>query len=430
MSADATNPQELTVGHLPEGAEVQQNIGQRRRTGRIWQGIFLASIIFSLLALLTLILDVANDAFGLVATESSVDVAEVTGGRELSALSQAELVTIVEANTSGRVQARLNREQPLAERSQEDLVGVIEIEVLKSSLVGVWPLWESLTQRPAIEAAVAEKNPRAQIVWRSWITPDFLTRPMSSVALNAGLRTAILGTLWVTILTALFAIPIGVCAAIYLEEYADQRTWYNKVIQTNINNLAGVPSIIYGMLGLAIFVRVFEPFTSGAIFGAGSGGDGTLNGRTVIAAAFTMALLILPIIIIASQEAIRAVPNSMRQGSYGLGATKWQTVQKIVLPQAMPGILTGVILSISRAAGETAPLILVGASTFIVSDPSGPFSKFTVVPIQIYNWTSRPEQEFKDVAAAAIIVLLVLILIFNTSAVLLRNYFRSKRVSA
>jgi len=183
------------------------------------------------------------------------------------------------------------------------------------------------------------------------------------------------------------------------------------------------------MLGLAIFVRVFEPFTSGAIFGAGSGGDGTLNGRTVIAAAFTMALLILPIIIIASQEAIRAVPNSLRQGSYGLGATKWQTVQNIVLPQALPGILTGVILSISRAAGETAPLILVGASTFIVSDPNGPFSKFTVVPIQIYNWTSRPEQEFKDVAAAAIIVLLVLILIFNTSAVLLRNYFRSKRVS-
>jgi phosphate transport system permease protein len=201
----------------------------------------------------------------------------------------------------------------------------------------------------------------------------------------------------------------------------------SAVTQTNISNLAGVPSIIYGMLGLAIFVRTLEYLTSGALFGQSS--DATANGRTIISAAMTMALLILPIIIIAAQEAIRAVPTSLRQGSYGLGATKWQTVKNIVLPQAFPGILTGIILAVSRAAGETAPLLLVGASTFIVSDPSGPFSKFTVVPIQIYNWTSRPETEFKAIAAAAIIVLLVLILIFNATAVLLRNYFRSKRVS-
>jgi phosphate transport system permease protein len=172
-------------------------------------------------------------------------------------------------------------------------------------------------------------------------------------------------------------------------------------------------------------VRTFEPFTSGAAF---SGADGTANGRTVISAAATMALLVLPVIIISSQEAIRAVPNSLRQASYGLGATRWQTVWRIVLPNALPGILTGTILAVSRAIGETAPLIVVGASTFIVSDPSGPFSKFTVLPIQIYNWTSRPQDEFRAIAAAAIIVLLVMLLSINAVAIIMRNYLRQRRV--
>lgn len=424
MNIDVPSP---TVGQLPEGAEVQRNIARRKRVGNVWRGLFFLSIVFSLLALLTLVLNIANDSFGLIATETAVDSAELTGGRELGELSEAELLAIIDENLSRRVRDRLNREQPLEERSQEQLVAIVDTEVLKTTLVATYPLWESLTGRAAIEAELREKNPRAELQWHSWISWEFITTPMSSVALNAGVRTAILGTLWVTGLTALFAIPIGVLAAIYLEEYADGRTWYNKLIQTNINNLAGVPSIIYGMLGLAIFVRVLEYFTSGKAFGLAA--DATANGRTVISAAMTMALLILPIIIIASQEAIRAVPSSLRQGSYGLGATKWQTVWNIVLPQAFPGILTGIILAVSRAAGETAPLILVGASTFIVSDPSGPFSKFTVLPIQVYNWTSRPEAEFKAVAAAAIITLLIIILICNATAVLLRNYFRSKRVS-
>jgi phosphate transport system permease protein len=423
MNIDVPSP---SAGTLPEGAEVQKNIDRRQRTGKIWQGLFFFSIAFSLIALLTLVVTIADDAFGLIAVESAVDAQEVTGGRELSALSEPELLAIIDSNLSRRVRDRLNREQPLAERSQEQLVAIIEVEVLKSQLVGNYTLWESLFNRAAIEAELAEKNPRAELRWHSWVSWDFITTPMSSVALSAGIRTAILGTLMVTGLTALIAIPIGVMAAIYLEEYANQTTWYNKIIQTNINNLAGVPSIIYGMLGLAIFVRALEYFTSGRAVGLA---DSTANGRTVVSAALTMALLILPVIIIASQEAIRAVPNSLRLGSYGLGATKWQTVWNVVLPQAFPGILTGIILAISRAAGETAPLILVGASTFIVSDPNGPFSKFTVVPIQIYNWTSRPELEFKATAAAAIIVLLLIILMLNATAVLLRNYFRSKRVS-
>jgi phosphate transport system permease protein len=241
---------------------------------------------------------------------------------------------------------------------------------------------------------------------------------------QAGIRTAILGSLWVIAITILFAFPVGVGAAIYLEEYASD-TPLNRLIQTNINNLAGVPSIIYGMLGLAIFVRVLEPLTSGAAFGVVEDAT-TANGRTILSAGLTLGLLILPLIIINAQEAIRAVPNSLRQASYGVGATKWQTIWNHVLPNALPGILTGAILAISRAIGETAPLVVVGASTYITYDPDGPFSKFTVLPIQIYQWTSRPQDVFRNIAAAAIIVLLVLLFTMNATAVLLRNRYSKK----
>jgi phosphate transport system permease protein len=219
-------------------------------------------------------------------------------------------------------------------------------------------------------------------------------------------------------------LPVGVGAAIYLEEYAAD-TWFNRLIQTNISNLAGVPSIIYGMLGLAIFVRMMESLTSGRLFGLVSDPT-TANGRTIISAGLTLGLLILPLIILNAQEAIRTVPRSLRQASYGIGATQWQTVWHHVLPYAIPGILTGTILAVSRAIGETAPLVVIGASTFIVQDPSGPFSKFTTLPIQIYQWTARPQAEFRNLAAAAILVLLVLLLTLNATAVFLRNrYSRS-----
>jgi phosphate transport system permease protein len=209
-------------------------------------------------------------------------------------------------------------------------------------------------------------------------------------------------------------------AAIYLEEYAADN-WLSRIIQTNINNLAGVPSIIYGIVGLAIFVRTLEPLTSGETFGLVDAT--TANGRTVLSAGLTLGLLVLPIIIINAQEAIRAVPRSLRNASFGVGATKWQTVWSHVLPNAIPGILTGTILAVSRAIGETAPLVVVGASTAISFDPNSPFSKFTTLPIQIYQWTSRPQDEFRSIAAAAILVLLILLLSLNASAVLLRNRF-------
>jgi phosphate transport system permease protein len=237
---------------------------------------------------------------------------------------------------------------------------------------------------------------------------DFFSTYPSRFADQAGAKSAIYGTVWVMAFTALFAVPIGIGAAIYLEEFA-ARNWLTKVIETNINNLAGVPSIIYGLLGLTIFVRIMA------------------LDRSVIAGGLTLALLVLPIVIVASREGLRAVPPSIREASLGLGATKWQTVWFQVLPPAMPSILTGVILALSRAIGETAPLIMIGALTFIAFTPTGPGSPFTTLSIQIFNWISRPQPGFADTAAAGIIVLLAVLLIMNGFAVGLRMYFERKR---
>ena len=237
-----------------------------------------------------------------------------------------------------------------------------------------------------------------------WLSLDFLTNTPSRKPEEAGLRPALLGTLWVIGLTALFAFPIGVGAAVYLEEYAPNNRW-TRLLKTNIANLAGIPSIVYGLLGLGVFVSLLA------------------LGRTVISGALTMALLILPVIIIASQEAIRAVPSSLRQAAFALGATRWQVARDHVIPAAMPGILTGIILSISRAMGETAPLLVVGAAAYVTFNPTGLTSKYTALPMQIYEWARRPQQEFQELAAAAIIVLLVLLLLLNATAIYLRQRF-------
>ncbi|MBX3001828.1 MAG: phosphate ABC transporter permease PstA [Caldilineaceae bacterium] len=321
---------------------------------------------------------------------------------------------------------RFEFDQPFAERSAGNVYDLIEEWVIKPRVEASWRLVDSLLNRREIEALVAERYPTADLQFRSWVSMDFITSPQSSDPTLAGVRSAIYGSLWTIFITILFAFPIGVGAAIYLEEYARHDLWFNRLIQTNINNLAGVPSIIYGMLGLAIFVRTMEPFTSGAIFGSGI--DTTANGRTIISAGLTLALLILPLLIINAQEAIRAVPSTLRQAGYGLGATQWQVIWHHVLPSALPGILTGTILAVSRAIGETAPLVVVGASTFITQDPSGPFSKFTTLPIQIYQWTARPQAQFRNIAAAAIVVLLVMLLTLNASAVILRDRFQRQNL--
>jgi len=400
---------------LPQGAQAAR-LRLRHRAARLWRGVFFTATVIGIVALTALVFNVVNETVGLVAVQYAVDPATLSD-QPLEDLDSAALIAILQGKLRRRELEVLNEAQPLTERTQADLLAVVTEKVLKGEIVGTWTLSESLTQRAAIEAELAEDFPRAQVSFRLWLTPDFLVRPMSSYAELAGVRTALLGSLWMIGVTILVAFPIGVGAALYLEEYAGHH-WINRLIQTNIDNLAGVPSIIYGILGLAIFVRALGSFTSGAAFGVLDS-----NGRTIISAALTMALLVLPILIINSQEAIRAVPTSLRQASYGLGASKWQTIWAHVLPNALPGILTGTIFAVSRAVGETAPLIVIGASTFIAVDPSGLFSKFTVLPIQIYNWTTRAQSEYHNIAAAAIVVLLALLLTLNATAIVLRNRF-------
>ncbi len=240
-----------------------------------------------------------------------------------------------------------------------------------------------------------------------WLDWQFLTSFPSRKPEEAGLLSALFGTLWVMALTAFFSFPIGIGTAIYLEEYApDNRL--KRLIQTNINNLAGVPSIVYGLLGLSLFVQALA------------------LGRSVLAGALTLTLMSLPVIIIAAQEAIRSVPEAHRLGAFALGATRWQVVRNIVLPSALPGVLTGTILAMSRAIGEAAPMIAISALVYLTFIPTNPLDRFTVLPIQIFNWVSRPQEDFQHLAAAGIIVLLVVLLSMNAAAIFLRNRYQKR----
>jgi phosphate transport system permease protein len=284
-------------------------------------------------------------------------------------------------------------------KTQEQLVGrkrisfVFSILFLLSTMVGIVALLILLVD--------------ILLKGLGWVDWNFLTGTPSRRAERAGIMPAFFGTLWLILITAPVTFFVGLGTAIYMEEYS-KRNWFHRVIETNISNLAGVPSIVYGLLGLTLFVRLLG------------------LERSILAGALTMSLLVLPIVIVASQEAIRAVPNFRRHASYALGATRWQTIRNVVLPSAMPGILTGTILALSRAIGETAPLIVVGAVTFIAKAPTSPFDSFTVLPIQIFDWTSRPQEEFHSIAAAAIIVLLVMLLSMNAAAIYLRNKFQNR----
>ncbi|KAA0957737.1 phosphate ABC transporter permease PstA [Planococcus sp. ANT_H30] len=233
---------------------------------------------------------------------------------------------------------------------------------------------------------------------------EFLTNFASRFPEKAGIKAALIGSLWLMVVVAPTSIILGVGSAIYLEEYAKQNR-ITSFIRMNISNLAGVPSVVFGLLGLTIFVRAMA------------------LGNSILAAGFTMSLLILPVIVVASQEAIRSVPGELRDASYGMGATKWQTIVKIILPATIPGILTGSILALSRAIGETAPLIVIGVPVIIQFLPAGVMDTFTALPMQIYDWSSRPQQEFQTVAAAGIMVLMAVLLFMNSIAVIIRNKF-------
>jgi len=240
-----------------------------------------------------------------------------------------------------------------------------------------------------------------------WLDLDFLTGNSSRIPEKNGIWPALVGTLWLMMITAPLTFIIGVATAIYLEEYA-RDNWFSRFVRMNISNLAGVPSIVYGLLGLTVFVRIFY------------------FGNSILSGALTLTLLVLPILIVAAQEAIRAVPATQRQASYALGANKWQTVVKVVLPSALPGILTGAILSLSRAVGETAPIIAIGAVAFTRAIPDGLRDSFTALPVQIYSWAGMSNRDFEHVASAGIIVLLVVLLSMNAVAIFLRNKYQKR----
>ena len=241
----------------------------------------------------------------------------------------------------------------------------------------------------------------------SYLDWDFLSNYASRKAEDAGIKAAIYGTVWIMAIVAPVSLVLGVGTAIYLEEYAPDNK-FTHFIELNISNLSGVPSIVFGLLGLTVFVRLLE------------------MGRSVLAGGLTMSLMILPVIVVSSQEAIRAIPKEQYEASYAMGATKWQTIRTVVLPAAVPGILTGSILALSRAVGETAPLLMIGAMTFIAYVPESILSGFTAMPIQIFNWAGRPQEEFQAVAAAGSIVLMLMLVIMNSLAIYIRNKF-SKR---
>lgn len=463
MSIEA--PERPNETRFPAEDQYDKLLGKRNRRGGIARGVFLLALVTAVLALVALLYTIINDSFGLVAIVNQTEPEEVVASLgydpaevSLNELSYDELVGVLAGGIERNVGRRLEREQRFYEdqlvfeseetwaevcargddapegcdsapRDHANLLQLVNERIIEPDIIAAEELVPSLLHPEAFEADIetqfAESPDRfpdytfdqVKFEWRAWLNPTFVTTPASATPETAGIRTAVLGSLWIVVITVAFAVPVGVGAAVYLEEFA-RPSRFNDLIQTNINNLAGVPSIIYGMLGLAILVRALEPITSGAIFGFE-----TDNGRTLLSAGITLGLLTLPVVIITSQEALRAVPNSLRQAGMGLGATKWQTVRSQVLPVAIPGILTGTILAVARAIGETAPLIMVGAASFITADPTGPFSKYTALPIQIFQWTALPQFEWRHLAAAASLFLLIMLLILNATAVILRNRY-------
>lgn len=450
---------------FPDEEEYRVLLDRRRRRGRFAAAGFMFALVVAVVALATLLYTVINDSFGMVAIvnqqnpESVVESLGYSASTDVSDLTKDELVGLLQASVTSGVGRRLERDQRFFEdrlvfeseakwdevcagveapggctggpRSRTDIAALVQERVIQPDVIASYDLVPSLLNPAAFQAGVIEAfetTParfgeytvdQVRFEWRAWLNLDFLLRPSNATAEIAGIRTAILGSTWLVVITLLFAVPVGVGAAVYLVEFA-RPSRFTEMVQTNVSNLAGVPSVIYGMLGLAVLVRTFAPLTSGSLFLDQPPSE---NGRTILSAGITLGLLILPVIIIAGQEALRAVPNSLRQAGMGLGATRWQTVRSQVLPVALPGILTGTILAVARAIGETAPLIVVGAASFITADPSGPFSKYTALPIQIFQWTGLPQEEFRNIAAAAILVLLVLLLMLNGTAVVLRNKY-------
>jgi phosphate transport system permease protein len=386
---------------------------RRRNRKNSLAGVLLhVGAIVSLLSVVILLLSVLNNAFGLVLLEYATQPDRVYGTSDPKTLERSRLEEILSKHLTERQIRQVNVERPIAERDADDLLGLIDRLVLAPHILEAWTLEESLFQQDSIYR-IHSSRPGTVLQFRSWLSRDFLTAPQHRVPQFAGIRTALLGSLWILAVITVVALPVGLGTAIYLEEYAHPERWYNRLIELNIESLAGVPSVIFGLLGLAIFVPALAPL----------GGDG----RNVLSAGLTLSILVLPVVITESRVALREVPGSLRLAGISLGASRWQTLRYHLLPASMGRIVSAMILALSRAFGEAAPLIVLGTSAFLSSDPVSLFSRAITLPVQVFQWTLRPQSQFRNSAAAAIIVLLVLSLLLNGSAALVAHRSSKRR---
>lgn len=409
-------PDSLLTGD--EKAQLQR----RQRVGRFFKYLTLTPVIVALILIVTLIVDVYLDTWTWQIVESNGSGLTFARSSANSWHGVVEQELAARGETQEDIQAFFNDSEEIRKFNARNRVELVYVPRIMNDVTDGQTGWrwvvsnnrdkleESyglLEGRRTLADIKANLSEDQRLYLNPWLDFSFFTRNNSGNSFLAGIVTAILGSLWVVMLVVLISVPIGVGAAIYLEEYAP-KNWFTGLLEVNLRNLAGVPSIVYGILGLYAFVRIAQ------------------LGPTILAAALTLSLLILPVVVIASREAIRAVPDSLRQASYGLGATRWQTVSRIILPNAVSGIVTGVILSVARAIGETAPLLLVGGAGFITTLPNGPLSQYAVMPTQIYSWLNAPETSFDHAAAAGIIALLIVLSLIYALAFFIRRRFETK----
>ncbi|MGL4609506.1 MAG: phosphate ABC transporter permease PstA [Trueperaceae bacterium] len=418
ITSSVTQPREKSLLQGDEKTQLQR----RQHVGRFFQYLTFTPVILALLLIATILVVIFIDTW-------TWQVVESNGSGQTFARSSANtwdgvvrLELAARGETQEDIDAVLNDPEETRKFTARNRVELVYVpRSLNEAVDGQtgWR-WVVTNNRDKVQENISwlegrrhlpelvENLEDGQLVFLNpWLDFSFFARNNSSNFWLAGLVTAILGSLWVIGLVLLISVPIGVGAAIYLEEYA-RKGWFAELLEVNLRNLAGVPSIVYGILGLYIFVRLMG------------------IGPVVLAASLTLSLLILPVVVIASREAIRAVPDSLRQASYGLGATRWQTVSRVILPNAVTGIVTGVILAVARALGETAPLLVVGGAGFITTLPTNPFSSYAVMPTQIYSWFFAPEQEFDHAAASGIIALLIVLSIIYALAFFIRRRFERK----
>ncbi len=421
MSGLFTSPRSLAKENQ-EGF-VRQS-GKRRRKAGFWLVVFHTALLIAILSLVAVIASIIDGAFGYVALRYEINPESLAlnhvNYKDLDKNGLIDLLFLqakafAEDPNTGISQRRLDAlafDLAIQDRTQQDLIDLLETELLNPAIEKSWTLWTSLFDQKQIDDWLATQELGLVIEFRSWLNLDFLAGSQSPNLYDNGIRNSIFGSLLVVLLTFLISFPLGIGAAVYLEEFSNPRNWFSRLVQINIYNLAGIPSIIYGLIGLAVFVRSM---------------DGLTHGRSILSASLTLSLLVLPMLIINSQEALRAVPKSTRDASFALGASVWQTVWHHVLPMAMDRIVTGTMIAVSRALGETAPLLVLGAASFLQDDLASVFSRFSALPIQIYQHISRPQAGYRNSAAAAIIVLLVLIFVLNASAILMRKRNKKAR---